>query len=221
MHAWCCIAKLALQTMLMRTLYTLVVAWALLVHPSSALQLATRFKKAAAFITVATAFGTVLNPVILPVHADTYTNERYHTTFNFPSKWVYNLGTLAGDRKVEAWVSPDDPQTSASLVISPIPADFTRLTSFGGGKETLREYLIPRGEGIACTVVSEGIKGETYTLEYVVSAPEQPTRHVTTVFALRPAESVVGLTVQTPEESYSKNKVLLESIVPSLRVDNP
>lgn len=103
----------------------------------------------------------LLSPI--PSYAATYTNDRYHTTFNYPDTWTYSTGTLAGDRKVEAWVDPQDSGTSASLVISPIPADYTRLNSFGGGKETLREYLIPRGEGIDCTVVNEAIKGQLTT----------------------------------------------------------
>lgn len=156
-----------------------------------------------------------------PAVADsTYTNERYHTTFNYPDRWTKSTGSLSGDRTIEAWVDPNDADTSVSIVYTAIPADYTRLTSFGGGKETLREYLVPRGEGIDCKVVKESIKGETYTLEYIASAPEQPTRHVITAFALRPAESVVGLTVQTKEESYGKNKQVLDSIVPSLKVDN-
>lgn len=178
-----------------------------------------RLHRAAAAVTGAIVLG-LSPPNVLPAAADVYVNTRYHTTFNYPSKWVYNTGALAGDRKVEAWVSPEDPLTSASLVITAIPADYTRLTSFGG-KDTLREYLVPRGEGIGCTVVSEVIKGETYTLEYIVSSGAEPAKHVVTSFALRPAESVVGLTVQTPEADYAKNKVLLEGIVPSLKVDMP
>ena len=52
-------------------------------------------------------------------------------------------------------------------------------------------------QGVTSEVLNEFIKGETYTLEYIVSAPDAPRRHIQSVFALRPQESVVGLTVQT------------------------
>ena len=54
----------------------------------------------------------------------------------------------------------------------------------------------PLGEGVETTVITEKLKGESYSLEYTVSAPDAPIRHVFSVFALRPQESVVGLTIQ-------------------------
>lgn len=77
--------------------------------------------------------------------------------------------------------------------------DYTKLTSFGAGKDTLRQYLLPTGDGVTSEVINEFVKGETYTLEYIVSAPDAPKRHVQSVFALRSQESVIGLTVQTKE----------------------
>jgi hypothetical protein len=162
---------------------------------------------------VALTLGTAL-----PSFAETYQNPRYHTTFEPPVGWTYSTGKISGDRQVEAWIDPKNPVNSVSLVISPVPADFTRLTSFGGGKDTLQEYLIPRGDGIDCQVVGEMVKGETYTLEYTVAAPNNPTRHVITAFALRPAESVVGLTVTTEEAAWPSLKADLSTVVPSLNV---
>jgi len=153
-----------------------------------------------------------------PAFAETYQNPRYHTTFEPPAGWTFSTGQISGERKVEAWVDPKNAVNSVSLVISPVPADFTRLTSFGGGKDTLQEYLIPRGEGIECTVVDEKVKGETYTLEYIVAAPNNPTRHVITAFALRPAESVVGLTVTAEEAEWRSLEASLSRVIPSLNV---
>ena len=53
--------------------------------------------------------------------------------------------------------------------------------------------------GVTSEVIQEFIKGETYTLEYIVSATNAPKRHIQSVFALRPQESVIGLTVQTKQ----------------------
>lgn len=90
--------------------------------------------------------------------------------------------------------------TSVSIVYSPIPADYTKLTSFGAGKDTIRDYVLPPNkDGIQSTLISENVKGETYTAEYTVSTPDAPKRHVISVFALRPQEAVVGLTIQSTE----------------------
>lgn len=146
-----------------------------------------------------------------------YENPRYGTRLSYPSDWVARAGTVSGDRSLQAFVDPNDPDTSASLVFSPIPADYSRISAFGG-KDNLREYMAPRGEGVSTEILGETLKGEVYCLEYVVRSPDAPARHVTTVFALRPMDSVVGLTVQTKQETYEANKAKLAPIVPSLEV---
>ena len=55
-------------------------------------------------------------------------------------------------------------------------------------------------------------------IEYVVTSPDGIARHVQSVFALRPAESVVGLTVQANEQDYSSVKEKLSVVLPSFSV---
>ena len=81
-----------------------------------------------------------------------------------------------------------DPDTSISAVYTPIAADFTRITSFGG-IETLRQYMIPKSDDITIEVVREKLQGDSYIVEYIIQAPNSPKRHIATVFALRPQES--------------------------------
>ena len=151
-----------------------------------------------------------------------YLNERYGTSLKYPFDWEEKTGTLSGDRTVVAFTCPDDKDTSVSLVFSPIPADYSKLTSFGG-KDTIRQYLLPSGDGISTKVVDEYIKGESYFLEYVVRAElpgETPvTRHVASVFALRPQESVVGLTIQTNENTYPVYQGVFSAVIPSFNVE--
>ena len=78
---------------------------------------------------------------------------------------------------------------------------------------------MPRGEGVTAEALEETIKGESYFLEYTVSAEGVPKRHIKSVFSLRPAEFVVGLTAQTKEETYDKHKDELPSIVKTFNVD--
>jgi len=151
-----------------------------------------------------------------------YSNERFGTSLKYPSGWEEKTGTLSGDRSVVAFTCPDDKDTSVSLVFSPIPADYNKLNSFGG-KDNLRQYLLPSGDGISTKIVDEYVKGESYFLEYVVQAdlPDAAasiTRHVASVFALRPQESVVGLTIQTKEDTYPTYKDVFSAVIPSLLV---
>jgi hypothetical protein len=83
--------------------------------------------------------GLSLNPVIAAtIPTNTYINERYHTSFDYPKNWIKSEGQLSGGRPIEVFVDPTDDATSVSVVITAIPADFTKLGSFGGGKETIR-----------------------------------------------------------------------------------
>ena len=143
-----------------------------------------------------------------------YTNERYHTTINVPKAWIQQEGLLSSDRTVVAFVDPSDAETSVSLAYNPIPADFTRLTSFGGS-DSLRTFILPRGEGVETKVLNEKTKGETYFVEYTVTAPNAPQRHVQNIFALKPQEFVVGVTAQTKEETFSKHQDEFAAIMPS------
>jgi hypothetical protein len=69
------------------------------------------------------------------------------------------------------------------------------------------------------SIVEEKVSGESYIIDYIVSAPNAPTRHIQSVFAVRPQESVVGLTVQAPEDVYQANKATIDKILPSLEID--
>lgn len=60
---------------------------------------------------------------------------------------------------------------------------------------------------------------ESYYIEYVVGYPELPTGHVSCVFALRPQEAVIGLTIQTKEDTYQQFKDGFDAILPTFQVD--
>ena len=168
-------------------------------------------------------------PAAAAVSTNSYVNQRYHTKIDYPADWEDKTALLSSDsgyvdsRTLVAFVDPKNADVSASLVFSPVPADFARLTSFGG-KDNLRSYIMPKGTEdfpITYEVLDEKIKGEMYIAEYIISAKDVPTRHVISAFALRPAESVVGLTVQAKEEDYAQYKEKLAVVLPSFDVDLP
>lgn len=163
---------------------------------------------------------SLLNPSELLARTDftTYQNDYFHTQISYPKSWEQKQGLLSNERNIVAFVDPNDPDTSVSIAFNPIPADFSRLTSFGT-KDTLRMNLLPNGDGIFTQVLSESVKGESYFLEYVVSAPDAPTRHIQSIFALRPQELVVGVIAQTKEDSFDKHKDELADIIPSFHLN--
>ncbi len=179
-------------------------------------------------INILTAIHTAITGIIIcnspiqsfasPESFNTYNNQRYNTKISYPKNWEQKQGSLSNDRTVVAFTDPEDQDTSISLTFNPIPADYTRLTSFGG-KDSLRLYLLPRGEGVVTNLIEETIKGENYYLEYIVSAPNAPTRHIESIFALRPQELVVGVIAQTKEESFSKHKEEFDTVIPSFELD--
>jgi hypothetical protein len=159
-----------------------------------------------------------------------YTNARYHTAVDIPADFEDRSATLAtnggySDRPpVVAFVDPAHTDTSVSLVFTAIPADFTRLSSFGN-KDTIRALILPKPvDGLQINQLNEAIKGEMYTTEYVISyngvdGETLPTRHVISAFALRPAETVVGLTVQALEKDYPAVQAKLAAVLPSFTVE--
>lgn len=143
-----------------------------------------------------------------------FSNERYHTTLLYPSNWVQKKAELSGGRILDAFVDPTDSDTSASVAITPIPGDFARLTSFGD----IQSYLLPKGDGV--TLISDNMKGNAYTVEYVISEPDAPIRHIKTIFGLRPQESVVGLTIQSKESKFEDLKKTFDDVSTSFSFDS-
>ena len=181
-------------------------------------KLSSTLRKVASALLVSSSLSSFSQTVIA---ADTYkdfNNDRYHTSFKYPALWEERVGKLSGDRSLTAFVDSSDTDTSVSVAFSPIAADYSHINSFGG-KETLRQYLLPIGEDVTTDIIDEHISGESYFLEYLVSIPNKPSRHIQSVFSLRPQESVVGLTIQTKQESYDSNKEYFKNILSSFHVD--
>ena len=64
-----------------------------------------------------------------PTPTTTYTNAFYHTQFEYPAAYVPARGAISGDRKVDAFVDPSDPETSVSVRrCYPLPDSSSTLT---------------------------------------------------------------------------------------------
>lgn len=178
-----------------------------------------RLQRFAAVTLASSLIGLELpSPSFATVDFQTFHDKSYHASFKYPGNWIESVGQLSGRRSLTAFVDPDHPDTSVSIVYSPIAADFTKLTSLGG-KDALRLYLVPQGEGVTAEVLDERTYGDTYYVEYVLSTPSIQKRHIQSVLALRPSEAIVGLNVQAPEDVFQAEKDTINVISPSLLLD--
>ena len=116
--------------------------------------------------------GLVVPPADAAASVKTYVNTRYHTKIDYPSDFVDALGNVDDDatgRKVVAFIDPQNKDVSASLVFTAIPADYTRLTSFGS-KDMLRDFVVPKAvDGLTTELISESTKGDDFTLSFTFS----------------------------------------------------
>ncbi len=175
------------------------------------LMLKPQWTRSVASIGLALGLGLGGVDSVYALEMSSYSDARYSYKIDYPQSWTQSSATLSGERPLLAWTSPKVSSTSVSVVYTPVPADFNRLTSFGD----LRGYLEPKGEGVSTQVIAEQSKGEKYTLEYVSEAPEQPKRHVITVFALRPQSAVLGVTAQALESDWAGQQDELKASIAS------
>lgn len=211
-----------------RTLPALVLLSMLAASALSIAQNAILRKAAASAVSAVLLSGASYFSVSQAVHAESspssvvgsvYSDSRYQFDLKYPNNFVSFDGALSSDRNLVAFVDPNDKDASVSVVVTAIPADFTKLNSFGGGKENIRQYVLPTGEGIETGLIDESVKGENYFLEYTIKSADAY-RHVFTIFALRPAEAVVGVTVQCNENKFPTYKsALFDTVKQSFHMD--
>lgn len=57
-----------------------------------------------------------------------------------------------------------------SVVYTSIPGDYTKISSFGSGKDTIRDYLVPKGDDVESEVLNEKLIGTVYVQTYFCDA---------------------------------------------------
>ena len=100
--------------------------------------------------------------------------------FDVPDKWVQLSGDVSGGRQLVLYADPDNSDTNAFVLITPVRGDYTSLGSFGS-IEVVQATVMPYGDGIEYTKVTSEASTGKYTYDYEVSVPSQPKRHLKTV----------------------------------------
>ena len=100
--------------------------------------------------------------------------------FDVPDRWVQLSGDVSGGRQLVLYADPDNSDTNAFVLITPVRGDYTSLGSFGS-IEVVQATVMPYGDGIEYTKVTSEASTGKYTYDYEVSVPSQPKRHLKTV----------------------------------------
>mmetsp|Transcript_18540 Transcript_18540/g.55129 ORF Transcript_18540/g.55129 Transcript_18540/m.55129 type:complete len:215 (-) Transcript_18540:18-662(-) len=133
-------------------------------------------------------------------------------TFSVPDAWVKLSGDPGGGRRLELYADPANSDTNAFALITPVRGDYTGLGSFGS-VEVVQATVMPPADDISYEVIRTEAPGGRYVYEYTVSVPDQPKRHLTTVFMVQ-QDCIVTFNAQAKQSDYSPAvaKVLQESV---------
>eukprot|EP01040_Poterioochromonas_malhamensis_P000805 gene805-858_t len=173
-------------------------------------------------VTTGIVFQSLLPIYTLPVSAEevtkqdfvTYKNDQFRYSFEYPKDWKENDVPISRQEKIKVFIDPNDKDTSVTVFTKFIPADFTSLGSFGGS-DAIRLFILPRNDQIETKIIQEKSKGNLYGIEYTVTSPNDPVRHIYNSFALQPQESLISLLVQTPEDHFKSNEKIFHQIIDS------
>ena len=92
-----------------------------------------------------------------------------------------------------------------------------RTASKGKHVDWVQDTVVPSGEGITSKVLASSSAPGRYTYEYVVTVPDQPTRHLTTIFSLA-SDCLVTFTTQTKEADFPAASATLDTIGKSFSI---
>ena len=122
-------------------------------------------------------------------------------TFSVPADWVKLSGDPGGGRKMELYADPNNADTNAFALITPVRGDYTSLGSFGS-VEVVQDTVMPKAEDITYDVIKSEAQTGKYVYEYIVQVPEQPKRHLTTIFMVV-SDCIVTFNFQAKQEDYN------------------
>lgn len=126
------------------------------------------------------------------------------TSFSVPAEWKLlsdSANENLGGRRLVVYSDPDNTDINCFVLITPVRGDYTSLGSFGT-LDAVQDTVIPKGAGIESDLISSASSAGRYTYEYTISVPEQPKRHLTTVFSLL-NDNIVSFNVQSRETDFS------------------
>lgn len=141
----------------------------------------------------------------------------YGYSFAVPeSGWTRSTATLSSFRTATVYLCEDDKDSNINMVVTPVPGDFQKLTSFGS-LDNILGTMIPRGQkDVDGKVISTRTDTEknAYVVEYTITS-NGVQRHLLTVFSLQPGRYLLTLTGQAKEDNWAARAATLKAVADS------
>jgi len=188
----------------------------------------------AALITAATAATGSFPAFAIDQEANSpfimYRDETAGFEVKTPSGWQKSEQSLPDRRRIVLFVNPNENDASADkdlmfIAYTPVRDDFTALSSFGSVDQVGQMTILPKGEIAGQESESKMLDSESkknsYYFDYVTKTPDQPKRHLRTVFNLVQGATggggavLVTITVQTTDDRYEALKGTFGEIIDS------
>lgn len=145
----------------------------------------------------------------------------YGYSFGVPANgWTRSTAGISALRQAIIYLCEEDGDSNVSVVTTPVPGDFQKLTSFGG-LDNVIATLVPReGKDIGGRLIQSRLDStnNAYVIEYAISS-RGVDRHLLTVFALQPGRYLVTLTGQAKENNWGRREGVLRAVTDSFHLD--
>jgi len=161
------------------------------------------------------AFAAERNTVRVAFNPDPSGNMSSSASFEVPADWQASdtRAVSSGGRRLVVYADPTNSDTNVFLLITPIRGDYTSLGSFGS-LDSVQDTIIPRGPDVESDMLKAFTSPGRYNYEYTIVVPDQPKRHLNTVFTVV-ADNIVTFTTQATEADFPKAQANLATIASS------
>eukprot|EP00591_Stephanopyxis_turris_P007775 CAMPEP_0195521740 /NCGR_PEP_ID=MMETSP0794_2-20130614/19271_1 /TAXON_ID=515487 /ORGANISM="Stephanopyxis turris, Strain CCMP 815" /LENGTH=261 /DNA_ID=CAMNT_0040651359 /DNA_START=9 /DNA_END=794 /DNA_ORIENTATION=+ len=144
-----------------------------------------------------------------------------------PKGWEMTTQSLRDRRKIVFFIDPSTAESTEKTLMfiayTPVRDDFTQISSFGTVDQVGEMTILPKGtiggvEGTESKMLLSESKKNAYFFDYVVKTPEQPKRHLRTIFSLANGATggagavLVTLTAQTADSNYADVKPVFDEM---------
>lgn len=159
-----------------------------------------------------------------------YRDETAGFEVKTPSGWQKSEQSLPDRRRITLFVNSDENDASADkdlmfIAYTPVRDDFTGLSSFGSVDQVGQMTILPKGQIAGQESESKMLNSESkknsYYFDYVTKTPDQPKRHLRTIFSMVQGGTggagaiLVTITAQTTDDRYELLKGTFDEIIDS------
>lgn len=146
-------------------------------------------------------------------------SDLYGYSFRAPSGWTKNTASLSSFRTATVYLCDEDDDSNISMVVTPVPSDYQKLTSFGSIDNILQTIVPSNSKDVSGEVITTRTdpRNNAYVIEYAITA-KGVTRHLLTTFSLQPGRYLITLTGQTKNDNWGKQEPVIRAVADSYQL---